>query len=379
MPVRMSRKSDIFVRGYLSNRAAFENFVCRFHYVEGSASSVDAAVNGKLTSPQPIEGIWIVAGQNVKYSLICDSETIEKTIQEAKNRHSHKVQPVKPGGMGFLPLPHFLGNEILKYGQYAINVGILSGANIVSLKEDTNFLEIRRTPWNMGIMGPEEVLNPGRQIKGYLKQEPDRVKYLGTKKVDGVECMVVQLRPIVEPHERLVEYYFDPRRGFLPILIKETDTSNGKVSRLAKILDVKHCSNDRWFPMKSVLMDDPEQKPFRVDRYEVLELDADDRPADDLFFLDLKKGTEVNIPGKQGPYLIFLDSPRRVFGRNLEALYNETIESGERQLAQRAAMTGQAYKGNGGGNQRLWIVAACVLAMLAVFGCVMIVRRRRRA
>ena len=172
----------------------------------------------------------------------------------------------------------------------------------------------------MGIMGPEEVLNPGRQIKGYLKQEPDRVKYLGTKKVDGVECMVVQLRPIVEPHERLVEYYFDPRRGFLPILIKETDTSNGKVSRLAKILDVKHCSNDRWFPMKSVLMDDPEQNPFRVDRYEVLELDADDRPADDLFFLDLAKGTEVNIPGKQGPYLVFLDSPRRVFGRNLEDL-----------------------------------------------------------
>ena len=72
--------------GYLSNRAAFENFVCRFHYVEGSASSVDAAVNGKLTSPQPIEGVWVVAGENVKYSLICDSETIEKTIQEAKRR-----------------------------------------------------------------------------------------------------------------------------------------------------------------------------------------------------------------------------------------------------------------------------------------------------
>ena len=363
--------------GYLSNREAFRSFRCEFRFVEATAESADDAIEGKLKNPQEITGVWLVDGENVKYSLLVDSQTVRKTIEEAKKRHQPAAS--KEGEAVPLPMPRFLGNEVLKYQGHAISHGILA-VNVVSLKENAERLEVRRTPWSMNMMGAEECLSPGRLIKECLKFDAERLRYDGSSVVDGVETMVVSLKMKAEPHDLRFDFHFDPKRGFLPIMISQTDLSSGKVRRLAKILEAKHCSKDRWFPTESVLLYDPEEvgKGIRVERFEVLKLNADNPSADDAFFLDLPKEIQVNIRGKHGPYYIHLDAPKRVFGTDLERLYNDTVEAGERRLAQRAAMTGQPYQGAQTGN-RIWVIAGCVLAALATLVCVVIVRKRRYA
>lgn len=360
--------------GYLDNREAFPFLRCRYTVVNGMASSIDDAVEGKLAKRVVREGVWVVDGDRMKYELVCDPAVVKEGLREAR-KAVMETQQDGTSSANYASVP-CLDKKVLKYGEFILTTGSLGFATIQSGAEATTSGGVRETPWGINIMGPDEILNPGAQLRACLRNKPENAEYLGTENVDGVGTIGVSLRFKGNPNDMRMEYRFATSRGLLPIRIDDIDAATGKVRRSARIVEAKECSNDRWFPTKCVLIYDLDEKPpYRVERYEVTELEVDSPPSDEDFSLLFVEKHGISIPGKEGPYVDAIQPGTRVLGADLQSLYDGTVDTGERRAKQLEATTGEPYEGASRNSFRLWIMAVCIVG--AVILAVVLGRRRQ--
>ena len=87
---------------------------------------------------------------------------------------------------------------------------------------------IRKTPFNVDIMGCDETSSPSRYLNDCLAGRAGMEShFLGTERVNGVELLMVSIRCKGFPD---IKYGFDPKRGYLLAYYAWTDDKTGKKS-----------------------------------------------------------------------------------------------------------------------------------------------------
>jgi len=322
--------------GYFSNRVAFSHVRCRFRVIRGTAATVQDAMEGKLKDPIRFDGLWLVREDKMLFQLKCDPVVLKRGLEQARIEVQEKLSKMRKeagpspglrGGEGFSVTVPCANQEVLKFGGRALSHSAeIAGANL--FVEDTPPPEIRETPFGMNVMGPDEAHSPGSLIQKAMKKNGlFTARFEGTDKVRGVETLVAGVEDKVGNRWK---FYLDPRRGFVPLLYWMSIPPAGKKLQQADVLEIRACSQGRWFPLRSVVIHDSDDPPpLRVERYEVVELEVDAPPPDDQFFLDLPAGTQVSVP-KGGSWFITLTHAERVGAQDLQAL--------EERIARRAEL-----------------------------------------
>jgi hypothetical protein len=147
------------------------------------------------------------------------------------------------------------------------------------------------TPWGLGGMGKTINSNPARWILdaqiGSTKVTP---RFVGDRTVDGTRLQLVE---ITQPSGTRTEYYFDPKRGYLPTQINRVGAKGDR--RFLRVTDIRKCSHDRWFPMQMFAVRTRADASIeRVESIEVTVLDVDVRPKTKDLSVLLPRGLSVN-------------------------------------------------------------------------------------
>lgn len=318
--------------GYLGNRESFSFFRCEFTFTEGSAATVADGLAGKLSNPVVSHGTWVVDGDVYRYELKCDEELLKKAYAEGSRQELS--QPDSESGPKLVGVslpcdPHgFVTN-----GKIQLRHGpAIQAANIRT--SDLPLPGITITPFSAGIMGENDILNPGTLLTqggqgsyrfAWLVPEADTSssKYLKVAFGWGPD----ENGPI----RRTMS--LDPERGFLPVecetFYEPSDKLIEKFGRRISLLSFTKllpASSGRWFPGRAVMIDHPDShEARRTQIVEVTLLEADQRPAADDFKIAIPQGTAVSDPSDHRSGFKFSQA-RSVGPDDLEALLAESHE-----------------------------------------------------
>jgi len=365
----------VAAQGYLSNRESFPTIRCRFRAVRAKAHSVDDAIKGDLVGDQIVhEGLWLVNGAKVKHELVCKQEPrslgeITSRPKIAKGSSEDKAATPK-AERSSVAVP-CASRFVLRDGSYTLTYSpLILGANLfpIDMKDPAG---IRLTPFGMDIMGPDEMVNPGRVLQDCLGGMFSGT-FDGAERVRGTDTLAYTAlyksgnpSSVGKPAYR---FLLDPRRGYLPIHTWGTRPDTAKKTYEAYITHVRACSRDRWFPERSVVVLDIGGKgPFTVDEIKVLELDVDNAPLDQDFFLSLRAKTQVNVETR--PEWVTIQDDERIGVDDLPRLHQRCIEHGKMRTKQ-SELAKPAEPKPAPDNRLRWIVttvAGCVLAVAVVW------------
>ncbi len=320
--------------GCQRNSDSFRFFTCRFEVVRQKADTIEDALKGDFHEPttrigQTEYGLWLVNGEKVRFDLTNDEATLKATREKMRSPEPQDVTPQEDGS-NLMSIPgsahYYLANAefTLRYGP------VISCVNIANKK--VHQMGIRRTPLDMDTLLKGGIATPAWSIRTALKGEivPSfdgskhyngrrHVQYDGTEEVNGVRTMAASVGPT--PDSMMMKYFLDPRRGFLPVHHWSRDPRTGEKMLALFITDVKECSGGRWFPMRSVVISNPDSNgPFSVTEFKVTKLDVDNPPPDDQFYVDVAAGTQVSVPKE--PRLVNLKQDERIGLDQLKPLYD---------------------------------------------------------
>lgn len=363
--------------GYLANRESFPFIDCRFQFVRTEARTISDCLAGRFIGKRVIQrGHWLVNGPEQRYELVCEA-AVTKAMEKRLEEEAKKRRGARSDRAGIsVPLECADHLYLTSRDSYSMSYGpLLSGANIFPKGVEDGW-GIRITPFSMDAMGPNESANPARYLKDCLDGRFVG-RYLGTQQVNGVAVMMAA---VGTSKEIMAETFgFDPARGFLPVYFSRRDPKTGKRHSEVHVTNAKRCSQNRWFPMRSVVVNDPDSKaPFKVEEIAVTHLDVDAEPARERFFLDLPAGAQVNVPGE--PAWRNLRKPERVNARDIARVYNECVEAGKAY----AAKVGNAEAGKGRARSFTgisWTALGLTLSIVVFFislGLFAFLRRTRR-
>lgn len=357
----------VMAEGYLSNREAFQSIRCRFGLIRAKAASVEEALEGKFTEPIHYQGLWLVDGQRVRYELMCDPEVFNSAMERAETGRKGTV-PTESGSPSMVAVP-CTSEFHLSDGSFSLGYSpLIRGANLRT-REMPNPAAIRKTPFSMDIMGPNETTNPGSVLRACLDGRLVG-RFDGTEEVMGVELLgaIAGRTPETLRHK----FFLDPKRGFLPIHVFDTYVESGKRIYEAYITDVRECSGGRWFPERSVVVWDVDSSPpFPIQEITIVELHVDTPPSGGEFYLDLPEGTRVSVPGRSE--MTTLKSDERVGLRDLAELNARCVADGKRYAAKFASAALPNRADRGGSPVLRWglvigsvLALACVVILIAV-------------
>lgn len=290
-------------QGYLSNREAFDSLTCRYRVRVGQASSLESALSNPPQNATTAEGVWIVSGRKVRHELVCDPQVIRTFLEKSKGTEILS-----------LPLP---SKKFLSNGAFQLQLDpAFRIANIFAPEQPPQGLEL--TPFDMGVMGPGEALNPGQLIewsfsgRGYCKLE-------GSRQFGDVD--VISLAFGERRGEVFVRYFLDPHRGFLPIQIWQYSDSSGEPASKVFVTSIRECSNQRWFPERSVVVHNPASTMTSLSVREIIveALEVDHEPDDGQFVIDVPENTIVNDQSTRDAQVRLQDA-RQLGLRDLERL-----------------------------------------------------------
>lgn len=122
----------------------------------------------------------------------------------------------------------------------------------------------------------------------------------GLEELEGAPSIVLEVTS-KEPGNQ-IRYWLDPAHGHLPV--KAVATHEGKPRLETRLTHIRECSNQRWFPERSITVFPPVRigAPRVVCELTVLELDADRRPDAAEFVLTIPRGTQVQDQANLGTF-----------------------------------------------------------------------------
>lgn len=381
-PVYAPEHADLIraaAEAYLANREAFPFFDCRFTVTKGKAASLADALAGKLDEPAVEHGVWIVDGPRVRYEAYCDHATLAAALE---NNPTFKVKLADGAEANAVRMPcnaeGFLtdGRIHLRYAP------TMESANIRAA--DSPLPGIECTPWSLQMMGQDEERSPGRLLLQGGKADHAHIWLDAEPHGEPEQVLVVALGPQpsgqAPPRRR---FFLDPERGYLPVRIdlyypQKFDEAGQPLpvvrAQVGRILDVLACSNERWFPRRTVTIGRPDgDPPFQTTIIEVTSLNADERPSEDLFHLDVSKDTTISNPDDLRS-VVGVKEEQRIHLRNLPGFLEQTTE---RLQQARARDEEERQAGRGASGLRRWLVLANV-AILALAAALLYAARRRK-
>ena len=334
--------------GHSANRKAFGFLRCRFRLTEGKAATREDALAGIIVEAVRSEVLWLVDDSgNTRYERLCDPKVYKAGLERAGRPIAR--QSVEgpaggaPKGAGGFPGTFCLpcrNERVLRYGGLALSYGdVINASNVFTKGQPQPGIDLN--PFSMNMMGRDEFVNPGRLLHDVIE---GRVvgRFEGRKTIGGVEVLPVSVDLDARPSNLRWRWCLDPNRGFLPLETSIADMVRSATVSLAVTTEIRACTKDRWFPIRSVIVHNPERAPFRVQIVEVTELDVDRPPRASDFYLDLPAGTNASLPGVPGPMSVRLKAPERILGTELGALRDRIIAAGKSRIAEFEAATGSA-------------------------------------
>jgi hypothetical protein len=354
-----------FLRGIaaasLSNREAFQMFTCTFALRSGEAETIQKALAGDLLNVTNGKGIWVVNKRRMRFGVSCDKEAVVKAFAEQKGQ----------GTKGVVRVP-FSSEEFLDNGSKQFRLSLIGlHANISN--EQAPDPGVQLTPFDMGIMGANEVGHPSRLILGSL----DKKYYCrADSPVAGTNTQVIHYSTHPDQYEYV--FSFDPAKNFLPVQIRRERITPGPGAEFAvHTTRAEQFSGGKWFPMRSVLIwqHRSEKGPFSVREINVESLTADTPPPESDFVIDLPAGTNISDGGTTaGIRGVNLPAPERVGPDDLDRISKrwEARVSG--------ADANHDTPTTGMPPSNTWTLLMVVNGVLAavVIGLIVVRRRRRR-
>ena len=364
----------VLAEGYSRNRESFDAIDCRFDYAQGKAATIENALAGRFTERFVKQrGHWLVNGRAVLYQLLCAPELREETerikredIDRRKSRASGSATPSE-----YLKVP-CLDSEFLRNDSYSLHYAASIRAGNLFSKTDQDGNGIRITPFNVDFLAADEYSNPARYIAEALAGQWD-AKFDGTKRINGVDTLVARIGAKLE-----VTFGFDPARNFLLVYSSYAGAKPGQRYYEAYVTAARECSGGRWFPMRTVLVRNPDRgPPFHVREVTVVEVDVDSTPRADRFRLEVPTGVQVSNVGHVE--WITLDHPENVGINDLSLLHQRCVEHGREYEARRKkdeAMFDGAGEPLEQSGSRAALVLACVVFAAGIVWLVVLKRRR---
>jgi len=304
--------------GYRENRELFNTLTCRFRVRLGIAASLEEALQGTFETNVDAEGLWIVDGRKVRFEII---RLTELTRQETGGREDAPEE--KKGGFQMDKVPGgMLSKKILDDGQYQLTYGPDSGiATIRSPKAPPKGLVL--TPFDMGVMGRDESLNPPALIDRALRDHG----FCRVTEEDGQQAGCYSVTYGDSPGAVGLRFVLDPSKGSLPREIWSVDQRTGKVGSKVFVTDYLQCSNGGWAPKRSVYVRGLDQPPCRVREIELIELDVDRKAGEEDFVLQMDAGTTINDPAVVGSQAKLVAAPEEFALADLPGLPDRIYRS----------------------------------------------------
>jgi len=309
-------QSKAAIAGYVSNYRAFRYYKCRYQKTSARAVSLKAALEGKWTNAVSAEFRLIVDG---------DREVSECLAPPPPPPNLAHAKPI-PGQPGLYMMPvtfpgggHMTdGDRELSYSR-ALQTAGLHG-------RQAPYRGRLSTPFSMGAMEIGNRHGPDR-----LDADGDRwaATYLGSEALDSGIVHTVAFRE--RHHDRgslSMRFALDPSRGFLPARINVDYLGKpapaGESKTQAHLMSARECSGQRWFPERTLVIDAPDKVGdlYSVMEIKLLQLDADERPSDDDFVLDVPFGTAVHDPSQPAKGFFKLKQEESINLKDLPALFD---------------------------------------------------------
>jgi len=290
-PLSMAKAA---ILAHQANLHGFPTYKCRFASTRALADSSQEALRGKYDNARQCDFLLVLDGDKEKYECYATGEV--KPPKKADGLRG----PMESGSVDFIPIANLrLGDQALHYFSPWRSADICV--------KGTYRANVIDSPLFMEFMGPRQVFAPVT-----LLQQCDTGDMLLT--AEGLT--VLDEQPVV--HARLTsklskslnyEYYFDVRRGYLPLRVVRRvyppETAQ-QYDRVTYLLDAKECSKGRWFPMHTVtVFVQPTQKRVDITEIRVKELDVENKPTTEDFTLELPAGTKIERPNEDPEYRSF--------------------------------------------------------------------------
>ncbi|HZV05621.1 MAG TPA: hypothetical protein VE999_11110 [Gemmataceae bacterium] len=269
---------------YAANVESFTFYKCRYRHTRAQARSIEDAIRGDYINARFYDNRLIVDDSRDLYEGFAPPPD-PKQARPARGKKGSFVVP-SPG----------FSDRYLADGKREMSYSpVLGGINLYSVESNAHGIEL--TPLGVNFLGHRNIHGPNVRLN-----QPEKFEFSvdGFQEIDGRPVITVRLkdkeifRPGSAPAiEFCYTYSFDPARGHFPIRIQML--WNGKPKTQVFVTRMRECSNQRWFPERSVEINTPDKEGALYDVLEIklLELDADHRPDKSEFYFNIPAGTQV--------------------------------------------------------------------------------------
>jgi hypothetical protein len=266
------------VIGYAANIRAFPFYSCRYQYTKAQAASIEDAIKGVFLNAVSFDSRLIVDGDKVMYESL--APPVEPNLKQMVPVPGKKGVTIVPGSPISSDRYLAAGKDEMTYSPQLQTLGLWSN--------DQNEVGISPTPLEMvGVARPG---HPGVE-KMLTQTEKYEISSQRMQEVEGRPLVTVDFRN--KKHGYVLQYSFDVGRGYLPVRGAVFFAGKPKVQKL--VTDVRECSNQRWFPDRSLNVVTPDKgELLDVMELKLLEFDADHRPDPSEFAISVPAGTTVN-------------------------------------------------------------------------------------
>jgi hypothetical protein len=286
------------VEGYLQNRNSFPFMRFKYTLTHAQTKSLKDALEGtNYLQPTVSRNLLLLDGPRFLHAEDIDEAVVKEALKKAK--------PTGKGAVS-VSIPSMSGGYLTDGPNLFVYSPFLNCANATP-PPDTAAGGLKVTPLAFGNAPPDKLYGPDYRLEmcrtGKYVMWPE-----GLKEIDGRAAVCVKFGN--QKKEPTKYYAFDLERGFLPLQIITYEVAKGSRDYCGEyITHVRQCSNNRWFPERSVFVFYPENKGdlFRVRETKAVEIDVDKRPARADFTLKVKAGTNVVHTTHRGSFRLKQD------------------------------------------------------------------------
>ncbi|MDR2705867.1 MAG: hypothetical protein LBC02_08840 [Planctomycetaceae bacterium] len=331
---------------YKKNRDSFTNINCKFKFIwKAKADSIQQAIDHKYEiTPNTVlhDGKLISKNGDTYFERICSQEDKiknENILKEAFNQQ--KDNSIIINGKKVVLVKARCHDVILLVSKDLYRLTYSESgrvANIIPSGVEEGGVGIEFSPFDMGVMARNEYSNPHRYLQDCIRGRFSG-KYEGIQEINGQQLEVVTFSTKDSNNQPSMKFGFDPKKGFLATYIADYDSKTHALRYEAFITETKHCSGDRYFPMRSVIVM-PENESYRindgkyyVNSIEVTELDVDTPPNSKLLQLEIAKDCEISVPSFKNQWMK-AEKTISVTPKEIKKLHKKCIAYGKAYLEQ---------------------------------------------
>jgi hypothetical protein len=282
------------ITGYAANVNSFVYYKCRYRCTNAEARTVQDAIRGVYLNARSFDNRLVVDGEKDLYEGFAPPPD-PKTARPAPGEKGKKGMFIIPS-QGSMDKYMGDGQRELDFGPFMRTINLFSSGK--------NYRGLDYPPLGMHYVGHRNRFGPD-----VLLSKPEMYAFSvdGPEDIDGRPVVTVRFKEkhIFKAPEGPLEFTkvfsFDQSRGCMPI--RMTTLWNGKPKKQV-FVTLRECSNQRWFPERTVIVYTPDKRDalYSLLEIKVLELDTDQRPDRGEFRLKIPAGTAVLEFGNPGPF-----------------------------------------------------------------------------